>query len=341
MDRFIESVTGLESTIPMLIDLLSLSIGLVLVLFSAGRLVRGVLAFARSFGFSPFLVSVVFLGFDPENLAVGAAGTYEHAAGIAIGTIVGSAMVAIALAFGITALIVPLRFEQAPRHVLIVPVLAVSLLLILAWDGMLSRADGLVLLGGYLAAIFYLVWLSRRGVDIQGAGLGRNTEEAEGTGRLNAVSLFVSALLLIIIGSELMVHGTKGLIGHFGLSETFVGMTIIALAISIEELVRELPAALRGHPEISFGNVAGSVLSFFLFNAGIIPLVRPLSIDTATIRFYLPVAAATVIGISSVLLLRRVPRWAGALLVAVYIGFAVGGYLLYGGSMTHGSEVAQ
>lgn len=94
MDRFIESVTGLESTIPMLIDLLSLSIGLVLVLFSAGRLVHGVLAFARNFGFSPFLVSVVFLGFDPENLAVGAVGTYEDAAGIAIGTIVGSAMVA-------------------------------------------------------------------------------------------------------------------------------------------------------------------------------------------------------------------------------------------------------
>lgn len=206
---------------------------------------------------------------------------------------------------------------------------------------MLSRADGLVLLGGYLAAILYLVWLSRRGVDIQGAGLGKKMEKAEGTGRLKAVGLFVSALLLIIIGSELMVHGTKGLIGHFGLSETLVGMTIIALAISIEELVRELPAALRGHPEISFGNVAGSVLSFFLFNAGIIALIRPLSIDTATIRFYLPVAAATVIGISSVLLLRRVPRWAGALLVAVYIGFAVGGYLLYGSSMNLGSEVAQ
>ena len=77
--------------------------GIALVLVFAGRLVRGTVGFARGFGVSAFVVSVVFLGFDPENLAVGAVGAYEGAEGIALGTIVGSAMVAIALAFGITA----------------------------------------------------------------------------------------------------------------------------------------------------------------------------------------------------------------------------------------------
>lgn len=314
----------------MLKDLVFVAAGLALVLFSAGWLVKGTLTFARSAGLSAFVVSVVFLGFDPENLAVGAAGAYEGAAGIALGTIVGSAMVAVALAFGITALIVPLRFEQAPGPILIIPILATVLIWLLAWDGQLSRWDGLALLAGYAAAVLYLAWLNRRGVDIRGAGLGGKVEEAEGVGPANAIGLLVLSLVMIVAGSELLVHGARGMISRLGLSETLIGMTLIALAISIEELVRELPAALRGHPEISFGNVAGSVLTFFLLNAGIIALIGPLPVDAATVAFYLPVAGGTVVLISTLLLFRHVPRWAGALLLAVYIGFAFGGYLLFG-----------
>ena len=302
--------------------------GLALVLFFAGRLVQGTVGLARGFGVSAFLVSVVFLGFDPENLFVGAVGAYEGASGIALGTIVGSAMVAIALAFGITALIAPLRFEQAPRRILIVPIVAVLLVNALAWDGRLSRLDGGILLAGYAAAVAFLIWLNRRGLDVRGIGLGKKIPEGLGRGR--AIGLLAVSLAMIVIGSELLVNGATGLIDRFGLSQSFVGMTLVALAISIEELARELPAAMRGHPEISFGNVAGSVLAFFLFNAGIIALIRPLPVDTATARFYLPAALATVVLISVMLLRREVPRWAGAVLVAAYAAFVIGGYLLYG-----------
>lgn len=315
-------------------SLLIAAIGLGLVLFFAGRLVRGTVGVARGFGISAFLVSVIFLGFDPENLSIGAVGTYEGASGIAIGTIIGSAMVAIALAFGITALVAPLRFEQAPRRILLVPVLAVLVLTALAWDGQLSRLDGGILLVSYAAAIGFLIWLNRRGLDVRGIGLGKKVRE--GMPRAKAVGLFLLSLAMIVVGSELLVHGATDLIETFGLSQTFVGMTVIALAISIEELARELPAALRGHPEISFGNVAGSVLAFFLFNAGIIALIRPLEVDSATIRFYLPVAAGTVVLISGILLTGRVSRWAGALLILAYAAFAIGGYVLHA-SMPAGS----
>ncbi|WP_205602650.1 sodium:calcium antiporter [Chelativorans alearense] len=220
--------------------------------------------------------------------------------------------------------------------VLVVPVLAVTLLGLLASDGKLSRLDGILLLVGYATSILYLFWLSRRGVDIQGSGLGKKTEKAEGIGRTKAIGLMLLSLVMIVLGSELLVHGARNLIDRLGLSQTLIGMTVVALAISIEELVRELPAALRGHPEIAFGNVAGSVLTFFLFNAGAIALIRPLPIDAATMSFYLPVAAGTVVLISVLLLFRQVPRWAGALLVAIYICFAVGGYLLFGATPTAG-----
>jgi len=314
------------------LDIAFVVAGIALVLFFAGRLVTGTIAFARGFGVSAFVVSVIFLGFDPENLAVGAVGAFESAGGIALGTIVGSAMVAIALAFGVTALVVPLRFEQAPRPILIVPILSVLLMSLLAWDGQLSRLDGLILLAGYAAGIVYLVWLSRHGIDIRGAGLGKKTEKAEGIGRGKAIGLLVLSLVMIVVGSELLVTGATNLIERFGLSQTLIGMTLVALAISIEELARELPAALKGRPEIAFGNVAGSVLTFFLFNAGIIALIRPLEAGAAAVQFYLPMAAATVVLISAFLLFRQIPRWAGAILVTAYIGFAVGGYLLYGAS---------
>lgn len=310
-------------------------VGLIVVLFFAGRLVQGAVGFARGFGVSAFLVSVIFLGFDPENLAVGAVGAYEGASGIALGTIVGSAMVAIALAFGITALVAPLRFEQAPRRILIVPMLAVLLIAALAWDGQLSRIDGGLLLAAYAAAIVILIWLNRRGLDVRGIGLGKKVPE--GMSRAKAIGLLVLSLAMIVAGSELLVRGATDLIERFGLSQTFVGMTLVALAISIEELARELPAALRGHPEISFGNVTGSVLAFFLFNAGIIALIRPLQVDAATARFYLPMAVATVGLISAILLTRRVPRWAGVVLIAAYAAFAIGGYVLYGATPAEGS----
>ena len=107
--------------------LISLSLfggGVALVLFFSELLVDGAVGTSRGFGVTAFLVSVVFVGFDPENLAVGAVGSWEGVAGIALGSVVGSAMVAVTLAFGITALLAPMRFDRVPRRVVAVPVVA-------------------------------------------------------------------------------------------------------------------------------------------------------------------------------------------------------------------------
>ncbi|MDP8929561.1 MAG: sodium:calcium antiporter, partial [Actinomycetota bacterium] len=201
----------------------------------------------------------------------------------------------------------------------------------LALDGQLSRVDGAVLLVGYVAAVGYLVWLSRRGVNIEASGeVAKEMSKAEQLGKATSGGLLAISLVMVVVASELLVEGATDLIARFGLSQTLVGMTVVALAISVEELARTVPAALRGRPEVSFGAVAGSVLAFFLFNAGVIALVSPLDVGAPTSQFYLPVAAGTVVLISALLLNARLSRWAGGLLVAVYIAFAVGGYVLYG-----------
>jgi cation:H+ antiporter len=97
--------------------------------------------------------------------------------------------------------------------------------------------------------------------------------------------------------------------------------------VSIEEIARELPAALKGRPEISVGNVVGSIMAFFLFNAGIIALLGPVPVGTQVLRFYLPVCFGTVVIISAFLMVRNIPRWAGGILVFLYLIFVSGGYI--------------
>ena len=314
----------------MLLSIGLIVFGLVIVVFFSEQLVKGTVGFARGMGASAFLVSVIFLGFDPENLAVGAVGSFEGATGIALGTIIGSAMVAVALALGIAALVAPMRFGQVSSKVVAVPVAATLLLGGLALDGSLSRIDGGILLASYAAAVLYLIWLARRGEAVEASGeVGKELGKAEGLGTARSAATVVVSLLFIIAGSELLVTGVRDVINRFGVSETAIGMTVVALAISLEEVARDVPAARAGHAEVVYGNVAGSILAFFLFNAGVIALVNPLEVGTSTLQFYLPAAAGVVVLVSGLLLTRRLPRWAGALLVAAYLAFVAGGYLLY------------
>lgn len=305
--------------------------GLLLILWFAEKIVDGTVGVARSLHASTFLIAAVILGFDPENLAVGAVASFENADGIALGTILGSAMVSIALAFGITALVAPMRFERVPREILAVLVLAAVLLAAVGMDGRLSRIDGAILLASYIVGISALVRLGKRGREVRGlAGEVKHMEEVVGRGAVAAPGFLALSLLGLIAGGELLVTGATDLIRRFGLSQTVVGMTVIALAISAEELARELPAARQGRPEIAFGNVAGSILAFFLFNAGVIALVRPLEVSPETTRFYLPFAAGTAVLVCALALRGQFPRWTGAALVLLYVAFVAGAYLLPG-----------
>lgn len=306
-------------------------LGLALVVGSAEKVVDGALGTAIGFGISAFLVSVVFLGFDPENLAVGAVGAYEDVPGFALGSIVGAAMVAVALAFGVTALLAPMSFETAPDAILGVPLVAGALLAGLSLDGELGRLDGALLLGGFAAAIAYLLWLSRRGVDVtaQGAEGAEGADDAR-SGRWRSLALLLVALAGVVLGSELLVQGGERLVAWFGLDDTWFGMTVLALAVSVEELGRELPAALRGRPDITVGNVVGSVLAFFLFNAGVIALVRPLPVSDSVRLLYLPLALITVVVALFFLRRRRVGRRHGAVLVGLYAAFAIGAWFAPG-----------
>jgi cation:H+ antiporter len=309
--------------------LVMFGVGLGLIIFFAEQLVKGVVGTSMGFGLSTFLLSVIFIGFDPDNLAVGTVASAEGVSGIALGSILGGAMVAVAFAFGIAALVAPMTFAQVPPQVLAVQMLAVVLLAAFALDGQLSRVDGGILLVAFGLAILYLVRLGRRGLDIQASGeVGHRLQKGNIPGKWPSLGLFILSLVAIVIGSELLVSGAQTLLARFHISDLPFGMTVLAFLVSIEELERELPAARQGRPDISFGNVLGSILAFFLFNAGIIALVRPVPMDRAVLTFYLPLAFITTATLSAFMLTKRVPRWAGGVLILFYAAFVVGAWLV-------------
>lgn len=313
-------------------------LGLVVVIVFSERLVKATVGVARTAGLSTFLIAVIFLGFDPENLAVGAVGVQQGATGLALGTVLGSAMVAIALAVGVAAVIVPMRFAAVPRPILGLTVAVVVGFAALAADGRLSRVDGAVLLAAYPVTVVALIWLGRRGLDVQPSGeVAKTLTKQPGRTRpVVAVLVLLVCLAGIVVGGELLVYAAQQLIGGLGLSQTAIGMSVLALAISAEELGRTVPAARAGRPEIAVGNLVGSVLAFFCFNAGIIALIAPLELDPVTQRFYLPVVVGTVVLVCALLLTRRLTRTAGVLLVLVYLGFVVVGFLLSGDAAAPG-----
>jgi cation:H+ antiporter len=233
------------------------------------------------------------------------------------------------LAFGIAAVVAPMTFAQVPPPIVVVQLLAVGPFAMLALDGELSRVDGGILLVGFGLAVLSLVYFGRRGLDITPSGeVGHRLEKGTIPGTWPYLGLFLLSLVAIVVGSELLVSGAQALLARFRISDLPFGMTVLAFLVSIEEIERELPAARQGRPDISFGNVVGSILAFFLCNAGVIALVRPVPVDHAVLTFYLPLAFITTAMVSGVMLTKRVPRWAGSVFILLYAVFVVGGWFL-------------
>ncbi|HFT6011707.1 TPA: hypothetical protein ACPYPV_002687 [Legionella pneumophila] len=125
----------------------------------------------------------------------------------------------------------------------------------------------MILFVSFILSVFYLLWLNKKGYDIKPSHeLSETIDSVKKEERWKSLGLLLFSLVAILVGSELIVMASKTMIRYFGLSGTFFGMIILAFLVSIEEIARELPAALKGRAEISFGNVVGSIFAFYYFH---------------------------------------------------------------------------
>lgn len=284
--------------------------GVALVVWGAERLVDGLLATAARIGVSAFALTALLSGFEAENLAAGVAANLQGLAGAAAGTFLGgTTFLAIGVA-GIAALAAPIRVELPLRTLLYVAATPL-LLLLLGSDGRLSRIDGLLLLAWFAVAI---------------AGVARGGErrhdpaDAPRRGRVPAVLLLTSGLVVLTVGGALLGRGIRSAAQAFGVSATLLGNTVVAASVELEEVARVAVPSRRGRGDLAVANLLGTVVHFAAFNAGLIALVRPLPLDTSSRALHLPACVVATLLLCLVLKLRGgIGRWEGAILLAAYV----------------------
>jgi cation:H+ antiporter len=283
--------------------------GVVLVVVGAELFFEGLLAAAARLGVSAFALTALVSGFELENIAAGIAANVKGLENAAAGTFLGgTTFLALAVA-GLGALVAPLR-AQLPPAVLAWTAAAPMPLLLLALDGEISRLDGGLLLGWFVLAMAGL-WRAGRGL------LGVPVE------RKRFILLRVLfGLALLTAAGEMLGEGLRRVVSRFGVSETLLGNTAIAASVEAEEVARVAVPAQRGRGDIALGNIVGTIVHFIAFNAGVIALVRPLDLDSASRWLHLPVAAASPVVLVFLLAWGgSLGRAAGALLVGLYVAY--------------------
>ena len=289
-----------------------LVVGLGVVVFAADMFVDGLLGVALALGIAPFVLSVALSGFETENLAAGIAANAKGLPGAAAGTFLGGVTF---LAFGVAGLgglIAPIRVEL-PIRFAVWTAIAPMPLFAFAVDGHISRLEGGVLV---VWSVVALVGLARSGREL----LAPDDDDDEHV-RRPGVRLVVG-LALLTGGGWLIGQGLRTTVRQLGVPQTLLGNTALAATVEAEELARFAVPARRGRPEIGLGSISGTVVHFAALNAGIIAIVKPLTLGSDTTSFYLPVAAVSPAILAAVLVLRkRLGRLEGAALTGLYIAY--------------------
>ena len=287
--------------------------GVWLLVESAEGLVRTLAAWSAAAGLSGLTVAALVLGLDLESTAAGVAATLDGLPGTALGATVGAAIFLVTIGLGLAAAAFPFRLA-VPWPALVAPGLGTALALALLVDGTLSRVDGALLVGAF-GPLLLLLARARHGED---------QRTAEGH-RPNRLALRIGAGLAgVVIGAELLVAGTRGLVDGLGFSETLFGLIVIGAAVSFEEVVLEMLPAYRGHPEISVGNALGTLLFLVTGSLGAIALVRPVPVPDQVREFHGPALAAAVALLGALLVRGRLGRLEGAVMIAAYAAYLGG-----------------
>ena len=302
-------------------DILLILGGLAGLVIGGELLVRGAVRTAGALGVSPLIIGLTLVGFGTSTpeLVTSVQAALLGSPGVAVGNIVGSNICNILLILGVAALIRPVDAE--PRGLRRDgPALAAATLIGLAailW-GDLGRVVG----AGFVAALLgYLLWLyasERRRAD------AANDPAPERKGLWSGLPLTLAGLALVVTGADWLVTAAIALAQVWQVSDSLIGLTIVAVGTSLPELTASVAAAARGRGDVALGNIVGSNIFNILGILGVTALVEPLAAPAEIIAFDVWVmVAATAALILVAATGARVTRGEGALLLGgygVYLG---------------------
>jgi len=261
-----------------MLSFIELVIGLAILTVGADLLVRGSVGIAERLHIPPLIVglTIVAFGTSAPELVVSMQAALEGSGGIAIGNIVGSNIANILIVLGLPSVIRATACDASGTTRNFAFMIFVSLaFLYMCWDGVLSHADGYIMLAmfaGFFADQVICTRRARKSVDL---------DAIEGVpGALwVAVAFTLAGLVSLPFAAKAVVDGAVGVATMYGVSETAIGVTLVALGTSLPELAAATMAALRGHSAVAIGNAIGSnifnILGIMGITATIIPVAVP------------------------------------------------------------------
>ena len=301
-------------------DLLNVALGLVILIFAGDALVKGAVNLALRLGIPALVVSltVVAFGTSAPELLVSVQAILEGAPGLALGNVVGSNTANVLLVLGVPALLATVHSSACEtRRDYLYMLGATALFIGLCLTGTLLWWHGLILLAA-LAAVLGATFLGSREepVEVEGA--------EPGLPGWKLAAYLVLGLIGLPLGARLLVDGATDIALAFGVSETVIGLTLVAIGTSLPELATTVMAALRRHADVALGNVIGSNLFNLLGIMGVAVLVGPVPVEESFLAKDLWVMlAATLMLVPFVFLNRDITRVWGVVLTTLYVGYIV------------------
>lgn len=316
-------------------SVLLLVTGLLALIGGAELVVRNGSAMALRMGVPPMIIglTIISIGTSTPELAVGIDAMRADAGSLAIGNIAGTNVVNLLLILGLCALLKPVHFDRRTLLLDLPGVVLVAILVMaFAWDGQLETWEGIPLT---LLAIVYTVllgWWSRREKAASGtAALDPDEliEDAGGdAGRRHGtwwyLMLLVVGIAVIVVGADWLVGGAESLARSMGVSDAFIGLTVVAIGTSAPELFTAIIASFRGERDLAIGNLIGSSIYNLTLILGVPVLVAGGSgpIDTSLLRVDLPIMVGVCFACIPLFWTgRRLSRVEGGLMVAGYIAY--------------------
>ena len=301
----------------MIFDVVLIIAGVAMVLYGADRLTEGASALARRMNVSEIIIglTIVAAGTSAPELFVSLVSALKGTPDMAIGNVVGSNTMNAMLIVGCAAVVAPMSISRnTVRKDIPFAVVASVLLPLLAIDSAIGRIDGIILLAGFAAFMYYTLSQAK-------AGETAPSDETKMQNPWLSVFFVVLGLALLVIGSNIFVDSASRVAYALGLSEAVVGLTIVAGGTSLPELATSVVAARKGQSAIAIGNVIGSNVFNILMILGLTATISPMQIQGIT-----QVDLSMMLGsIVMVWLFSRtkytVERWEGALLAVVYIAY--------------------
>lgn len=312
----------------MLVSILTILIGAVLIMYGADKLTDGSSALAKKLDVSDLVIglTVVAMGSSLPEFSVSLFSALKGSAGMSAGNIVGSNLFNTLVIVGVVASISPLKVSKNTvlKDIPFTVVASLALLFLLkdtvfssSADDVLSRADGLVLLLFFGIFMSYTFSLAKNGNDSDG-----KPEDGVAIMPVWKMTVYIlGGFVGLILGGELFVDGAAELARIIGISETIIGMTIIAAGTSLPELAASVIAARKGSAGMAIGNVVGSCLFNTFFVLGVCSAITPLQVSDVSLLQMLVLVFSGILMFFFSYTHLEVKRWEGWVMTLCYVAF--------------------